>query len=72
MLKDKTVAAVVPAFNEETQITRVVETMPDFVDRIIVIDPLEDAGDMDPEEAALLKNEPAREKGETGQHNDYI
>ncbi|MAB72162.1 MAG: ribonuclease BN [Planctomycetaceae bacterium] len=38
MLRDKTVAAVVPAFNEETQISRVVETMPDFVDWIVVID----------------------------------
>lgn len=37
MLNNKTVAVVVPAYNEETQIGMVIETMPDFVDRIIVI-----------------------------------
>ncbi|MBN1363941.1 MAG: glycosyltransferase family 2 protein [Syntrophaceae bacterium] len=37
MLFNKTVAVVVPAFNEEKQIRNVLETMPDFVDRIIVI-----------------------------------
>ena len=38
MLNGKTVAVVVPAYNEETQILAVIETMPDFVDRIIVVD----------------------------------
>ncbi len=37
MYKDKTVAVVVPAYNEETQIGMVIETMPDFVDRIIIV-----------------------------------
>ncbi|MFA7359798.1 MAG: glycosyltransferase family 2 protein [Candidatus Kapaibacterium sp.] len=37
MLKNKTVAVVVPAYNEETQIGRVIETMPDFVDRIVIV-----------------------------------
>ncbi len=37
MLKGKTVAVVVPAYNEETQIGMVIETMPDFVDRIMII-----------------------------------
>jgi len=37
MLNDKTVAVVVPAYNEESQIGMVIETMPDFVDRIIII-----------------------------------
>ena len=37
MLFDKTVAVVVPAYNEEKQIRYVLETMPDFVDRIIVV-----------------------------------
>lgn len=37
MLNNKTVAVVVPAYNEETQIGMVIETMPDFVDRIIVV-----------------------------------
>jgi len=37
MLFDKTVAVVVPAYNEEKQIGRVLSTMPHFVDRIIVV-----------------------------------
>lgn len=37
MLKGKTVAVVVPAYNEETQIGRVIETMPLFVDRIVIV-----------------------------------
>jgi glycosyltransferase involved in cell wall biosynthesis len=37
MLLDKTTAVVVPAYNEERQIRQVLETMPDFVDRIIVV-----------------------------------
>lgn len=37
MLHGKTVAVVVPAYNEETQIGIVIDTMPDFVDRIIVV-----------------------------------
>jgi glycosyltransferase involved in cell wall biosynthesis len=38
MYKHKTVAVVVPAYNEETQIGRVIETMPDFVDWIVIVD----------------------------------
>jgi glycosyltransferase involved in cell wall biosynthesis len=37
MLNNKTVAVVVPCYNEEKQIGMVIETMPDFVDRIVVI-----------------------------------
>jgi len=37
MLNDKTLAVVVPAYNEEKQIGRVIETMPKFVDRIIIV-----------------------------------
>jgi glycosyltransferase involved in cell wall biosynthesis len=37
MLQNKTIAVVVPAFNEEKQIGVVIETMPDFVDRIIIV-----------------------------------
>ncbi|MBN4062195.1 MAG: glycosyl transferase family 2 [Flavobacteriales bacterium] len=37
MLNNKTIAVVVPAFNEEKQISRVIETMPEFVDRIVVV-----------------------------------
>lgn len=37
MLNNKTIAVVVPAYNEETQIRRVIETMPEFVDKIIIV-----------------------------------
>ena len=37
MLSNKTIAVVVPAYNEEKQIGQVIETMPGFVDRIIVV-----------------------------------
>jgi len=37
MLYGKTIAVVVPAYNEEKQIGRVIETMPPFVDRIIIV-----------------------------------
>jgi len=37
MLNNKIVAVVVPAYNEEKQIGIVIETMPDYVDRIIIV-----------------------------------
>ena len=37
MYQDHTIAVVVPAYNEEALIGRVIEAMPDFVDKIIVI-----------------------------------
>jgi len=38
MYKGKKIGVVVPAYNEEKLIGRVIETMPDFVDRIYVVD----------------------------------
>ena len=38
MYQNTSIAVVVPAHNEETQIGRVIETMPDYVDQIIVVD----------------------------------
>lgn len=38
MFEGKTIAVVVPAFNEERQIAQVIATMPEFVDHIVVID----------------------------------
>ena len=38
MYKGKTIAVVVPCYNEETQIKRVIETMPEYVDQIVVVD----------------------------------
>ena len=37
MLLNKTIAVVVPAYNEETQIGMVIESMPEFVDRIVIV-----------------------------------
>jgi len=38
MYKGKTIGVVVPAYNEELLIGRVIETMPDFVDKVVVVD----------------------------------
>ncbi len=38
MMNGSTVAVVVPCYNEENQIGSVIDTMPDFVDRIVVVD----------------------------------
>ncbi|MCX6993344.1 MAG: glycosyltransferase [Kiritimatiellaeota bacterium] len=37
MLQAKTIAVIVPCFNEQDQIVKVLSTMPDFVDLIVVI-----------------------------------
>ena len=38
MYKNKIVAVVVPCYNEETQIGKVIDTIPDYVDNIIITD----------------------------------
>ena len=37
MINNKTIAVVVPAYNEEKQIGSVIDTMPDFVDKIVIV-----------------------------------
>jgi len=37
MINNKTIAVVVPCYNEESQIGMVIESMPDYVDRIVVV-----------------------------------
>jgi glycosyltransferase involved in cell wall biosynthesis len=37
MYRDRRVSAVVPAYNEETQIARVIDQMPEFIDRIVIV-----------------------------------
>ncbi len=37
MLKDKKIGVVIPAYNEELLICKVIETMPDYVDKMIVV-----------------------------------
>lgn len=38
MYRDRVVAAVVPAHNEEQHVSTVIKTMPDFVDHVLVVD----------------------------------
>ena len=38
MYRDKTIAVIVPAYNEEKLIGKVLKTTPEFVDHIIVVD----------------------------------
>lgn len=38
MYKNKKIGVVVPCYNEETQISIVIDTMPEFVDKIIIVD----------------------------------
>jgi hypothetical protein len=38
MYHDKTICVVVPSHNEETQVGGVLEAMPDYVDKIVVVD----------------------------------
>lgn len=38
MYNEKTIGVVVPAYNEEYLIPRVIETMPEYVDKIVVVD----------------------------------
>lgn len=38
MYKDKKICVVVPAYNEENQIAGVIESMPEYVDKIVVVD----------------------------------
>ena len=38
MLDDHHIAVVVPARNEDEHIAKVIETLPDFVDLVVVVD----------------------------------
>lgn len=38
MYKDKTICVVVPAYNEEKHIATVIERMPDYLDKIVIVD----------------------------------
>lgn len=40
MLQDKSIAVVIPAHNEELLIGKVIETMPEFVDHLVIVDDL--------------------------------
>ena len=38
MYREKTIAVIIPAYNEEKLIGRVLQTMPAFIDHIVVVD----------------------------------
>ena len=38
MYRDKTIAVIVPAYNEEKLIGKVLKTVPTFVDYVVVVD----------------------------------
>ncbi|PIU55559.1 MAG: glycosyltransferase family 2 protein [Deltaproteobacteria bacterium CG07_land_8_20_14_0_80_38_7] len=56
MIKEKTIGVVVPAYNEERLISKVISTMPDFVDKIVVVD--DKSTDNTVKEASKFKNNP--------------
>jgi glycosyltransferase involved in cell wall biosynthesis len=37
MYKNKSICVIVPAYNEASQIDKVIETMPEFIDRIVIV-----------------------------------
>jgi glycosyltransferase involved in cell wall biosynthesis len=70
--ENRRIAVVVPAYNEETQIGAVIETMPDFVDRIVVVDDCSRDGtsavvgkyvEQQPERVHLIRHEKNRGVG---------
>ncbi len=38
MYKERTIAVIVPAYNEERLISQVIKTTPEFIDHIFVVD----------------------------------
>ena len=40
MYKDKTVCVTIPCFNEETQVENVIAIMPEYIDKLVVVDDL--------------------------------
>lgn len=57
MYKQQSVAAVVPAYNEETQINMVIDTMPDYVDKIVIIDDCSPDKTSEAVQEAMTKND---------------
>jgi len=66
MYRGKSIAVVVPAYNEEALVGRVIDTMPDFVDRVYLVDDCSTDGTSaraeayaakEPKRVALLRHE---------------
>ncbi|MBZ0277177.1 MAG: glycosyltransferase family 2 protein [Anaerolineae bacterium] len=60
MYRDVSIAVVVPCYNEELLITRVMDTMPDFVDRIYVVDDRSKDRTVEVVEAYIQQHQPGR------------
>lgn len=63
MYKDKTIAVVVPAYNEEGFVGEVIETIPEFVDRAYVIDDCSTDGTWDEIQRAVDRVNAATDGG---------
>jgi glycosyltransferase involved in cell wall biosynthesis len=57
MFEGKSIAVVIPAYNEESLIEKVIRSIPDFVDHIVVVDDFSSDGTIDLVES-LMKDEP--------------
>ena len=60
MLENTTIAVTIPCHNEENLIGRVIESMPDYVDRIYVVDDCSTDRTTDIVEALIKKQSPGR------------
>ena len=56
MYLDKTIAVVIPAYNEQLLIGKVVETMPEFVDHIVIVDDVSTDNTITVVEGLMLTN----------------
>ncbi len=60
MYRNKYIGVVVPAYNEEKLIGRVIETMPDFVDKTIVVDDASSDATAEQVQEVYVQREPER------------
>jgi len=56
MYKENSICVVIPCYNEETQIQKVIETMPDYVDKIVIVDDLSRDGTVEIVKGIMLQN----------------
>ena len=72
MYREHTIGVVVPAYNEEGFVSEVIETMPDYVDRVYVIDDCStDNTWQEIQEYAEQANERARQLGTVAVDEDF-
>ncbi len=57
MFHNKIISVVIPAYNEELLIAKVVDTMPDFVDHIVIVDDLSTDGTVTAVQEIIKKNQ---------------